>query len=622
MSFSLPQMFNLNPQAWAEASVAILMIFFGVYGWYRGRLMAPSNLDGRMWILHRAHQGWMRHLAMPWPPRSIWCGALVCAGLVVLREYIEIWFDGSGRDFLLQGTGWFQGHLLIMTTQTKIILGVGALVLAVITVSLWPSKNIFDSPGGELGAARFSDPLKTTEWGGLSKGSGIDRAAPNPVLAYLPVVAPRSKNARLGLVGARFEEWTLIPLRAQQLNQGILVVGMPGSGKTTRVFNPILLTAVVPVIYSDPKASLPLKDQRPRARVWGLDLRGYRSRSEVWNPLEEIHSKEDEDLLYALILPDLPGNKDPWVRSGARDLLAGFLEIRKAKGWASMSDLADWALSNSPEIWAQVLGPTYEYSAKDPKKFGALSDELKTCLKAWSKPRIRAITSGPSTVRLEDFIKDGGYVLAADKEENKGPIKVFWALLLDRLKSRPERSSQIILAMDEFGDAGAVPDMPNTLAMVRSRGVSIVAGIQSFSLLQRTYREDGDAVRDGFGLRFLYLENFPDDDRISLSKWVGSRTLQYKREKGVPPAQPFAVPLLPVDRIGAWGDAGALLARGNNWTWWHPVQIVLPDSPRGVMPDGEDDEMDQGGARPGNSPVYSEERYTSEEPPHTDRFGF
>lgn len=590
--------------------IFVLFVIIGMYGHWRRRLISPKNLNRRMWLISKSDQWWMRYLERRWPSKCVWIGAFGLGALLLARPILVGWVESVIWPII-------RAQFDAVPLHIRWIIGGSIVFVALIVILILPKSSIRESPGGELGAAHFLDPLKTTEWGDVPKGSGIDPSAPNPVLAYLLVVAPTSLRARLGLVPARREDWTLLPLRAQQLNQDILVVGMPGTGKTTKVFNPILLTASVPIIYNDPKASLPLWQKRPNACVWGFDTRGYRSRSSVWNPLEELRSKDDIDWLSAVLFPDRHGDKDPWVRSGARDLLEGFLNIRKTKGWKSLSEIVDWTLANSQEIWAKELGPTYVYSAQDPKKFSAITDEFKTCMKAWAKPRARAITSGPSTVRLNDFIKNGGYVMAAEKEENKGPLKVFWALLIERLKDRPEGSSQIILALDELGDAGAIPDLPNALSRLRSRGVAVVAGIQSFSLLKRTYREDAEAVRDGFGLRFFYLENFPDNDRLDLSKWVGTRSLQRQAKKGEPPPQPFAAPLLPVDAIGAWGDSGALLARGNRWTWWHPVQIVLPDSPREVLPTEEENDENLSES----VSIVSESEYNKENDGGFDSFG-
>lgn len=578
MTFHCP-----SPMEMGEIILILLFFLIGAYGFWRSYLLSPENLDGRFWVLYFSRQWWMKYLKIRWPSRFMSLSAFGIATLLLFRD--QLW-----RLSMEDGWPWVVGHFEALPTQTRwVIAGLSLVSVVIGLLLLTRGPEYRDSSGGELGSAQFVDPLRTTEWGDVRKGSGIDPLRPNPVLAYLVVVAPTCSKARRGLVmPAKPKDWTLLPLRAQQLAQNILIVGMPGTGKTTKIFTPILLTATVPVIYNDPKASLPLKAQRPKARVYGLDVRGYKSRSETWNPFEELRSKDDVDLLASVMLPDRPGDKDPWVRSGGRDLLEALIHLREKKGWTSICDLADWALSRSPEAWAAELGPTYAYSAQDAKKFGAIADDLKICLKAWSKPRARAISSGPSTVLLEDFIRDGGYVLSADTEENKGPLKVFWAMLIDRLKHRQEGSSPIILAIDELGDAGAIPNLPNALALMRSRGVSVVAGIQSSSLLERTYRDDADAVRDGFGLRLFYLENFPDEDREDLSKWVGERTLQrVQRKKGEPSPPIQKARLLPTDAFGAWGDAGALLARGNRWTWWHPVQIVLPDYPREIMSEAD-----------------------------------
>jgi type IV secretory pathway TraG/TraD family ATPase VirD4 len=76
--------------------------------------------------------------------------------------------------------------------------------------------------------------------------------------------------------------------------------------------------------------------------------------------------------------------------------------------------------------------------------------------------------------------------------------------LLHRLRNRPSGdASPLVLLLDEFGDAGRIPNMAQALATYRSKGVAIVAGVQSFALMESVYGETGVARGPG-RLRDLY----------------------------------------------------------------------------------------------------------------------
>ena len=132
-----------------------------------------------------------------------------------------------------------------------------------------------------------------------------------------------SKEARWVLAhGQRFNGYlTLISLTWEALSRHFLVDGTQGSGKTTSFFGHIQHSALCPWIYQDSKAELPFRDDFPNTCVWGLDVRGHESRSGVWNPLEEIRSKEDRDLLVDYVLPSNHHDANPSFRQLVHQLV-------------------------------------------------------------------------------------------------------------------------------------------------------------------------------------------------------------------------------------------------------------------------------------------------------------
>jgi hypothetical protein len=214
--------------------------------------------------------------------------------------------------------------------------------------------------------------------------------------------------------------------------------------------------------------------------------------------------------------------------------------------------------------------------------------DLVVTLSRWETLRVRSITEGKSTITLDDFIARGGYVMnCEDSDALKGPVHVFWAMLLGRLRNRPEGDSKILLLLDEFGDCGRINNIQRALVLLRSKGVSIVAGIQNLGLLQDVYPQDWKAVMEGFGTRIWLARNLEDELRERLSKALGKFT------RRVPPANKNAketekeADFMPLDAWGRWSELRVALGRLHGFTYWFPVPIDIPRTPLGeVLPGG------------------------------------
>jgi hypothetical protein len=160
--------------------------------------------------------------------------------------------------------------------------------------------------------------------------------------------------------------------------------------------------------------------------------------------------------------------------------------------------------------------------------------------------------------------------------------------------------------MDEFGDAGRIPNMAQALALYRGKGVAIVAGVQSLGLMRAVYGEDEwTAVRDGFGSLLVLAANMPAELRREVTDQLGKWTLLHEHEssswnspsvsfgqhgpnvslgnlgagRSTPTRHP--VDLVPMDQWAVWGRARAAIVRSLQPTWWVPVPVPLEPAPLG-----------------------------------------
>ncbi|WP_285727493.1 type IV secretory system conjugative DNA transfer family protein [Geothrix rubra] len=475
--------------------------------------------------------------------------------------------------------GVFQNGPLFLGAQAALV------ILALVLWITWNREPRYVKAGEGRADARFRDVSE--EWGARVIEGGTTHTDKRPIAELLVYRSPSRFAHRVVTEGQhRGCHLTLVSFRWGILSGHVFVVGPQGSGKTASLYAPLMHSSLVPWVYQDSKAELPFRDVFPDRPVFGLDVRGHATRSGVWNPLEEIRSAEDFDLLVDYIFPKNPKDPNGWVRDMARVIFGAVL---RSKRWESIQQIALALRETRLEPFLAMLDPIYLDTMKEPKSQVPVLQDLVVTLSRWETVRVRSITEGRSTVTLDDFIARGGYIMnCEDSDALKGPVHVFWAMLLGRLRNRPEGASKILLLLDEFGDCGRINNIQRALVLLRSKGVSIVAGIQNLGLLQDVYPQDWKAVMEGFGTRIWLARNLEDELRERLSKALGKFT------RRVPPANMNAketekeADLMPLDAWGHWSELRVALGRLHGFTYWFPVPIEIPRTPLGeVLPGGD-----------------------------------
>jgi len=404
-------------------------------------------------------------------------------------------------------------------------------------------------------------------------------------VAALLVKRPQGRRARTALVKPA-GDWStrLAYLNWDFLSRHMLIVGNTGSGKTTGIFNHLMLSSEIPWIYQDQKADLPLQERFRDRPVWGLDTRGYVTRSLVWNPMDEVHAAGDAEVMAALLFPD-KGDQNDWVIRSARLI---FESLIKGEPFESIQALSAVLENDSPQQLMDRLPAGWGTAMADIRQRGYFVQALLEVLRPWSSCRVSEVTAGRSTVTLDDFVERGGYVLCNEDRSLRAPVTLFWGMLLHRLRNRPSHASPLLLLLDELGDAARIPNIAEALAMYRSKNVAIVAGIQTDALMKLTYEREWEAIRDGFGALFVMAAHLPRNMCERLSRDLGQLDRRMpslslgRAGLTVGTGQPLGSNLVTIDEWGAWGEARACLARANHSTWWVPHSVALRPAPLGM----------------------------------------
>jgi Type IV secretion-system coupling protein DNA-binding domain len=461
----------------------------------------------------------------------------------------------------------------------------GLLVMGVITLVLWDVEPSYIRKGEGRADAQFRDLPE--DWGryeirdGRRVGDGIPMAA---LLGY----RDPSRKARRTLLSLqrRSRYLVMIYLRWDQLSLHILVFGTQGSGKTTTIYGHLMRSANCVWIYQDGKAELPFRDWFPHRMVWGLDVRGYATRSAVLNFMEEIRSPEDFDLMVDMLYPMNPRDANPWVREMARTLFSAILRSRR---WVSIQEISRTLRATTMELFLKHLDSIWKDMLKDPKSQSAILQDLVNTVAQWETPRVSAITEGPSTVTMDEFIAKGGWVMNSEMSDAlRVPVRLFWAMLIARLRNRPEGASPILLLLDEFGDCGKIPQIERALVLLRSKGVAFVAGIQNLGLLKDVYPQNWQAVVQGFGSKVWLLRNADDETRETLTRVLGKWTRKVPASSAKTRPTEREADLMPLDAWAQWSDERVALARSHGWSYWLPVSLSIPAAPLGARMEASD----------------------------------
>lgn len=517
-------------------------------------------------LLHSRNE-WVIRRLIEWRPKPYWLpGSVVFLSLGVLAR-IAISRNGAEE--------W-----AFRRPEIFLALHVAILLIPILTLWIFWDKHPSHVKSG-VGRAdgQWLDPSE--DWGRTRKIDEKTTITDNaPVAALLAYRSPSKAAARTLIKKQKSKRnWTFIYLRWDILSGHIFILGSTGSGKTTTIYAHIMHSATCPWIYQDSKAELPWRPHFPNLPVFGLDMRGYETRSGVLNFLEEIKSKEDIDLVVDYIFPLRSNDNNLWVRQMARTMFRAILE---ARSWASLQEISRSLQTSQFDEFIGKLPPIWQKLMSEPKSSVPVVQDLVETLGRWETPRVAAITEGHSTVTIDDFLTKGGYIMNNEASDAlRAPVQLFWAMVLGRLRNRPDNaSSKILLLMDEFGDAGRIPDIETALLLLRSKGVGIIAGVQNFGILEKAYGRCLKAVLNGFGTKIVLGARLEDDYRKQLSGHVGKFTLRFKTA-GSKQDQEREADLLPASEWGQYSNESAVFSRIHGWTYWLAYSIPTPATPLG-----------------------------------------
>lgn len=291
-----------------------------------------------------------------------------------------------------------------------------------------------------------------------------------------------------------------IPLPPNAETQHTLILGTPGSGKSTLIYelaDQIRARKQRAICY-DITGDFVQYFYRPGDHI----LNPLHAQSVYWHPWCEYHYHWDGVRLANIIIPEDKSYDQFWTEA-ARALLAVCLDRVTDN---SVATLLDWLCTPKlTELAKRVEGTGAAALVSENSPKTALSVQATIAAKTQSLRFLWSDSGGQEAFSITDWVNhDCGdtswlflSVPAAQLNALKPIVTVWLEVFADAaLSLKPARDRRLWMLIDELATLGKMSSVPTLLAQGRKYGVCGVLGLQSYAQLKDIY---GNAGADAIG---------------------------------------------------------------------------------------------------------------------------
>ncbi len=354
----------------------------------------------------------------------------------------------------------------------------------------------------------------------------------------------------------------LLRLPNAALARHVLVVGLTGAGKTSTVTMPVLLEAarhgVSAVVFDlkygedDTLASAAVAWQRADRDV--CVFAPLEAASLCWNPLDGCRTIAAAQRIATMLFEEpRDGSPDLGYWAGVeRHVCATLIYAVASDGGAALDRVRALSAAGPDAVRAYVhehagaellerhLGA---YRTMLPKDQAGILQGIASRLDAWSDPAVCAATRAAPPHRrlpLDRLRREPILLIVGIPQSALERCHWLWRLFLRDLNSlllRPRASDErvpVLAVFEELPAWGALPAFAEHLATLRSRGVAIMATIQSEAQGEHVYGRAGWAAVAANLVTKIYLAPLADGDAERLSRTLGLTGVPDVRQNSVP----------------------------------------------------------------------------------------
>lgn len=367
------------------------------------------------------------------------------------------------------------------------------------------------------------------------------RTEPSPVRGRALSSAQEMAKRALRSSSDRLATWGLVPQSHADLLEHALVLGGTGSGKSITIG--CLLAELAPRFSTDIRAFI----FDPKGTYWTLltehlgvtnaeHLHPFSARSPAQDHSSEALGPEQTEAIAHSWIPSVTGDRQPHFVNTSRALFVGVLQTLSQLGpgnW-SLADAVRICLDQDVLRRFLLSNPNVAHLARTHLR-GDGSEEsasvISTLTTAIGRFASVAAASHPALQRGHTFttkkLIEGRepkvVVLGFDmqrKEVLQGYMASLVELLIRRLFDQGEcpRSVRTALIIDELALLGKIPALETALSAGRSRGLSVVLGVQAVEQIRAIYgRDQADAILGAPRLRCSLSTSSPQT-----AEWLSS----------------------------------------------------------------------------------------------------
>jgi len=314
----------------------------------------------------------------------------------------------------------------------------------------------------------------------------------------------------------------------------ILIIGGAGSGKSSCIAIPSLLSWRDRVFAIDIKGELSKKAPRPNMKIFNpMDTTSF-----GYDPYELLKCSEnrvqDAKEISIALVPIPENTKDPfWIQSAQNFLTAcilhfslkcGFIDTIKAiQGTPAIKIIEE--ISQSEDSNARLF--INQFVGLDQKVLQSIFTELSNKIMLFATDnRICNALSKQCNITPKDLDnkQDIYIVIPEDKLEQWKPLlTLITNQFLKHFERRPEdTSTPVLFLLDEFARLGKIETVINGLATLRSRKITIAILIQSLAQLDAIYgRPQRQIITDNCSYKAI-LNATDADTQDYFSRLVGT----------------------------------------------------------------------------------------------------
>jgi type IV secretion system protein VirD4 len=421
----------------------------------------------------------------------------------------------------------YQHHQALQTTTQAyaLLLGMGLLVLV---YNIVPWKRLTLKASAAHGTAHWASEQEA-----------------RPFFALKGKRARQESQLPLG-----YYKGHALTLKEKQLEEHVLLVGPSGKGKTAGIITPGILSEQGrrSLVIIDPKQELVRLTAGAVAQhmqVW-LFAPTRPERSQQYNPLAFIHTMEDAEDFAACWVSNTGRSSDPfWDRNTELLITATVLHLRKAAPDAPFSALADLLtgtsfeamdtlLSHSPSLEVRRIAETFLKNLKlNEKTAGGVFTDVAGRFFRMQNPTLRAVSSS-NDLNFHAMIEQPTAVYLSIPSSAAERLQPLTACLLMQMFTafvdHAERSPGgrlprgVTCYLDEFANAGRIPNMAQRITMLRSTRVALIMAIQNYSQLTALYGEEQKQTILSNATTHIVLPGSGQEEVEFYSKRIGSAT--------------------------------------------------------------------------------------------------